>query len=88
MKKSTSYEIGQSETRANQLVILEAVTSHQKFEGAAPSDYFQFHLPLLYVLPAQHLIIELVIHSGGGVYRLICITSHWSSPRQHPHDIQ
>ena len=50
VKMSTSYEIGQSEMHANQLVILilDAVTSHQKFEGAAPSDYSQFHLPLLY----------------------------------------
>ena len=47
VKRSTSYEIGQSETRANQLIILEAVTSHQKFECAAPSDYSQFHLPQL-----------------------------------------
>ena len=50
MKKSTSYEIGQSETLANQLVILKPVTSHQKFEGTAPSDYTQFHLPLLYIV--------------------------------------
>ena len=46
VKKSTSYEIGQSETRADQLVTLKAVTSRKKFEGAAPRDYCQFHLPL------------------------------------------
>ena len=47
VKKSMSHEIGQSETGANQLVILQPVTWHQKFKGAAQSDYSLFHLPLL-----------------------------------------
>ena len=29
--------------------MLEPVTPHQEIEGAAQSDYFQFHLPQLYM---------------------------------------